>query len=304
MRHVLQVIQYPIKTNHVLKKRMAWLVFRLALFFSLASTTLIGQVTGVITDSKTGKPLADVEVFLNRTTIGSVSDEQGKFQLESPPTGFVDVVLYKKGYAMYRSSMKLQSGKAYDVKLALTKEKPKKSKPLTAQELTELKNKLSGENGFSKYTLLNEAEITVSDENGKRIFSMPAPIMIQVESLGYEIEYFPSGLPVSDFAQAPVRYEYLQSPDVQTSIDWEKNRKNVFLGSERHWLMALVGHQLQAEGYSIKDENGNPVDEKSMVATSPLVGYSSISLTQPHVIQYTQGMLSKQVGYRQANLFR
>jgi hypothetical protein len=270
--------------------KIKWL---LVLWTFTLGIELQAQVTGVITDSKTGKPLADVEVFLNRTTIGSVSDELGKFQLESSPTGFVDVVLYKKGYALYRSSMKLQSGKAYDLKLALTKEKPKKAKPLTAQELTEVKNKLSGENRFSKYTLLNEAEITVSEQGGQRIFSMPAPISIQVESLGYGIKYFVNGLKLSDFAQAPVRYEYLQSPDVQTSIDWEKNRKTLFLGSERHWLMALVGHQLQAEGYSIKDENGNPVDEKSMVATSPLVGYSSISLTQPLVIQYAQGTVTK-----------
>ncbi|MBK7652710.1 MAG: carboxypeptidase-like regulatory domain-containing protein [Flammeovirgaceae bacterium] len=116
--------------------KIKWL---LVLWTFTLGVELRAQVTGVITDSKTDKPLADVEVFLNRTTIGSVSDELGKFQLESSPTGFVDVVLYKKGYAMYRSSMKLQSGKAYDVKLALTKEKQKKAKPLTAKELTELK---------------------------------------------------------------------------------------------------------------------------------------------------------------------
>ncbi|MBK7652716.1 MAG: carboxypeptidase-like regulatory domain-containing protein [Flammeovirgaceae bacterium] len=173
---------------------------------------LQAQITGVITDSKTGKPLADVEVFLNKTTIGTRSDEQGKFQLESPPTGFVDVVLYKQGYALYRSSMKLQSGRAYDVKLSLIKEKAKKSKPLTAQELADLKNKLSRVNSVTSYSILNEAELAASNENGSRIFSMPAPIIIQVESLGYGIKYFVNGLKLSDFAQAPVRYEYLQSP--------------------------------------------------------------------------------------------
>lgn len=259
------------------------------LVFTLG-TELRAQVTGVITDSKTHKPIADVEVFLNKTTLGTLSDELGRFQLENPPTGFVDVVLYKKGYALFRSSMKLQSGRAYDVKLALTKEKQKKSKPLTIQELTELKSKLGG---TSDYTIINEADLGASDENGKRIFSMATPLSIQVESLGYGVKYFASGLPISDFEQAPARYEYLPSPDMQTSIDWEKNRKNMFLGSERHWLMSLVANQLKAEGYSLKDENGNPVDEKSIVATSPLADYNSISITQPLVIQFTQGAVTK-----------
>ena len=143
--------------------------------------SLHAQVSGVITDSKTHKPLAGVEVFINKTTIGALSDETGRFQLEGVPTGFADIVLYKNGFSIYRSSMKIQSGRAYDVKLTLTKEKPKKSKRLTAQELTVLKNRLDGTN--NSYSIANEKEIEASDKNGQRIFSMTLPISVQTESV-------------------------------------------------------------------------------------------------------------------------
>jgi len=258
----------------------------LILILLSSRSVLIAQVSGVITDNKTSKPLTGVEVFINKTTIGALSDETGRFQLEGVPNGFADIVLYKNGYSLYRSSMKIQSGRAYDVKLTLIKEKPKKSKQLTAQELTVLKSKLGGSNSATSYSLANENEITASDENGQRIFSITTPINIQTESLGYQIKYFATGLALSDIAQAPIRYEYLPATDMQTSIEWEKNRKNIFEGSLRHWLMVLVADQLKAEGYSMQDEQGNAVDEKSIVTTSSLEGYYKISSAKPFVILY------------------
>lgn len=271
-----------------MQRKLRIVITSLVILVSFAS--LRAQISGIITDRKTSKPLAEVEVFINKTTIGSQSDETGRFQLDGVPMGFADIVLYKNGYAIYRSSMKIQSGRAYDVKLTLTKEKQKKAKQLTAQELTTLKSKLIGsDNGTASYSIADEQEIEASGEEGHRIFSMNSPLSIQTESLGYQIKYYATGLLLSDIAQAPVRYEYLPVPDMQTSIEWEKNRKNIFQGSQRHWLMALVAYQLKEEGYSLKDEQGNAVDGKSIVTTSSLPGYYKINIAQPFVIHYKRG---------------
>lgn len=97
-------------------------MFRALLFVLVLApaSVLASQVTGVITDSRTGKPLEGVTIFINKSTAVAISNENGEFGLATTLEGFVDVVLFKESYTMYRSSMKLVANRQYNLTLKLT----------------------------------------------------------------------------------------------------------------------------------------------------------------------------------------
>src|SRR6478736_577779 len=111
----------------------------LLLFLSFLSQA---QVNGIVTDNKTGKPLPGVEVFINKTCIGTISDETGRFAIDNVIPGFQEIVLFKKGYDLYRSSMKIQADRSYNLQLSLNANKKKGHTTLTEQEKAQLTNKL------------------------------------------------------------------------------------------------------------------------------------------------------------------
>src|SRR5690349_4444555 len=57
-----------------------------------------GELTGIVVDAKTAKPLPFASVYVNRTTIGVESDGEGKFTLQKLPAGKVEIVCSYVGY--------------------------------------------------------------------------------------------------------------------------------------------------------------------------------------------------------------
>lgn len=253
---------------------------------SVSSISSIAQISGLITDNKSGKPLGGVEVFVNKTILHTQSDELGQFRLEEVPTGFHEIVLYRKGYALYQSSMKVQPDRAYNLNLSLIASKKKKGTRLTEEEKVMLKDKFSPASNASLLATLNTNDFEATEEDGKRILTAKAPLIIENEITGYRIFFYMMGLPLPDLSLAPVKYELLPSAGIQQNIDWEKNRKKYFLGSPRHWLMAMSADKLVEEGYSIQDEKRNNIEAKSLISVSSLAGYSTLTIAQPLTVIY------------------
>jgi hypothetical protein len=132
-----------------------FLTILLCLSIFLMPSISRAQISGTITDTRTGKPLTGVDVFVNKTTQATVSDETGQFKLENVLTGIQDIVLYKKGYSIYRSSMKIQADHSYDLKLSLIPSKRKKTIDLTDEEKTDLNNRLAKNGDNSPQGLTN-----------------------------------------------------------------------------------------------------------------------------------------------------
>ncbi len=261
------------------------------IFLSLSSLLLLysvthAQINGTITDIKTGKPLEGVEVFVNRTSLATQSDEAGQFKFENALTGFQELVLYKNGYSVYRSSMKIQTGRAYNLKLTLTASKKKKSTRLTEEEKSALKNKLMGSGDGNFVEVLNADELGTTVEGGQRILTAKSPLITQNNATGFLQKYYVEGFPLATLSDAPVKYESLPAYDMKQTIGWEKNRKTCFQGTSRHWLMVMVANRLKEESYSLHDEKGKEVDTKSLISVSSLAGYVTLTISQPLIILY------------------
>ena len=92
--------------------------------FSLAPRVIhaqTGKVTGVVTDQVTGQPLEGVQVFLQGTGYGTLTNANGRYFLISVPPGTYTVAARRIGYATAeRSNVVVQIDVTRDVNFALT----------------------------------------------------------------------------------------------------------------------------------------------------------------------------------------
>jgi len=61
-----------------------------------------GKITGKVTDIKTGNPLPGVNVIIEHTTVGTMTNENGKYVLTHTPTGSLHLVVSMMGYKRAR----------------------------------------------------------------------------------------------------------------------------------------------------------------------------------------------------------
>lgn len=275
-----------------MQRQNSWVQFSRFYFFALlfvfSCAVLHAQtITGKVLDSNTGKPLTGVEVFINQTTVGTQSNETGEFVLERVQTGFQEIVLYKNGYTLYRSSMKIQTDRSYKLNLSLVAFRKKKTTKLTQQERTKLSEKLiSTDEKNSLITPVHDEIVGINKIEGKQLLLSKTPLTLKNEATGYQLKYYFMEVPLQDVSQAPVWYEPLLAASIEQTILWEKERKKIFEGSERHWLMALAAGKLDEEGYTLQDERGVTIEPQSLLSPSSLPDYVKLTIPQTLVLHY------------------
>ena len=253
----------------------------LILLLAMASA-LPAQVTGILRGPD-GNPMEGIEVFFNRTTIRAKSNELGQFSLDNVPVGFLEIVAYKKGYALYRAPMRVQEGRSYNLNLQL-KETEKKSKGKTsAEQVADFSRALLGTGGL--LTFENERQILVEVKEGKYLVRS-GPVIAEYPNAGYRIMCYFSSTQFQNISEAAYSYQEYQLPDVNQSIAFEKNRMVLYRGSLKHFFMALVVNKAKDEGFSMEDEQGLPVEGPGLVTPASAAGYYRIKIDQPLIVKY------------------
>ena len=96
------------------KRTASWHLLLVTFFssFSLSATELVAEstLTGQVFD-KQNNPLAYVQVILEATSRGDVTDESGKFQISNLPTGKYKVIFQLIGYETVKKSVVLANSK-------------------------------------------------------------------------------------------------------------------------------------------------------------------------------------------------
>jgi len=97
--------------NHQLNRFLVRSFLFLLFIFSVEAS--IAQISGVIRDKATGKEISGAEVFINNSRWRSITDKTGVFSLAGLEPGFVDLVVYKKDYDLFKSSIRIQNNNEY-----------------------------------------------------------------------------------------------------------------------------------------------------------------------------------------------
>ena len=70
--------------------------------YRFAQTTSRVSISGKVTDSETGQPLPNVDVYLLGTTLGDIADESGNYIIQGVPFGNHELVASMMGYEVQR----------------------------------------------------------------------------------------------------------------------------------------------------------------------------------------------------------
>lgn len=250
--------------------------------FTLTATAQTGVITGKVRDAATAEVLPFTHVFINQTTIGTVSDAQGVYTLNQVPEGTHEVIFSFVGYKPYQTRIQIKGGESRqldirlqsdDMQLETVEVKGTRDKEWDKQ-LKKFEKVFLGSTRYASSTKILNAWVLDFKEielQGKEVFTATAsqPIEIENQALGYKIYYYLKSMASNTEGHnitGELRFEELVSSDPKTVKAWNQNRLDAYYGSLRHLVKSLINGTAEKEGFNLYiDKSGY---ENSMQRTS------------------------------------
>ena len=242
----------------------------LAFFFVLTASAQdkYFAVSGTVVDSKTKLPMAGASVFCQNTTIGTITNAEGKFFIRISNGGY-DLVVSYTGYEtkMFRIS---NGNKTNDSLVVELSEKDKNLEMVVVAGSAEVAD------GWNKYgqffidnfigTTPNASECSIENKEAIKFYFYKKRNKLKVKSkdniiitnnaLGYKIQYqldsfvYDYTNKISTYTGYPL-FEELKGSDAQMET-WKKNRFNSYVGSRLHFMRSLYDSTLKEEGFQLE----------------------------------------------------
>jgi hypothetical protein len=226
-------------------------------------------LSGSVRDSSTGKPIPAVSVFLNGTSKGTVTNDDGTFLLDGILPGGYQLVISTIGYATFQIEINTQQ---LPPNLNVTLQ-------TRAVELAAATVEPADKDGWRKWgrlfwnifigTTRNASYCTIENKDVLRFHFNPKskkvtvsafdPLIIVNKALGYTIEYrletFSYNLSggAFEFDGHPLFREMTPGDSVEQQT-WESNRQLAYLGSVLHFMRSLYKGRLREEGFVVGHE--------------------------------------------------
>ncbi|PQB05264.1 carboxypeptidase-like regulatory domain-containing protein [Aureitalea marina] len=255
------------KKNNYLNLRSTFIILFFLLSLSLRSQTILGYVY----DQEKGTPLVGATVYLNGTTIGTLTDFDGKFIIATDRVIRASLIISYMGYETvpvnnpYRpevievvlnpvvaslDQVTLNTGKEYWSREKMLREFKKQFLGLgRSGELCRIENE-------------EDIDLWFQPENETLKASADVPIRIYNNYLGYAIEYdlkeFEAKYDSPQRENPYCRFVYYEgssfyrdmgSSDAMKEI-FRLQRNNAYDGSVQHFFRSMIADQLKEEGYS------------------------------------------------------
>ncbi len=237
-----------------------------------------GTITGLVKDAETGESLPFCNVFINNTTISTVTDMGGNFVLSGLEPGSLEVGFSFMGYVAETRKVTLNPGGTVTVNLSM--------KPF-ATELNDVEIKASRDKSWerdlkkfenlfigiddaaSKTQILNPwaIDFPASTEKGAFLAKADLPIEIENRYLGYKITFN-----LNEFFDSPTNYrivgaarfeEMAAASDLEKST-WEKNRADVYRKSPMNMFRSILNGSQEREGFYLYGDKAGGSASRNM----------------------------------------
>lgn len=237
------------------------------LIFLLFPTLLFSQsnwqISGkVLEKNKTPVPFANV--FINNTSIGTSTNQNGEFVLHIPARiQKIELVISFVGYVTLKKTIFKVDAKFEKTTFILQNGVELNEVKVIAKHDKEWRKKwkifnrgLLGESDFYKdCTILNPEVIRLEyDKDRKVIATADEPILIQNNAFGlkiyFQMEKFESDGDKTFYAGFKF-FENIDSSTIKEEKKWTKNRKKAYNDSFRNFLVSLTQKKLGPTGFSI-----------------------------------------------------
>lgn len=250
-----------------MKKISSLILFLFSLLLVKGQVTYY-QVSGRVIDVQTQQPMAAASVFAQNTTIGTATDDNGRFTLTLPGGGY-DLVVSFTGYQVEtRRIAAADAGTSLQIGLR-QKEKELQDVVIRAtSEVTDgwekygsffLDNFIGKTANSAQCSLLNKEVLKFyfSKKRNRLKIMAAAPLEIENKALGYIIHYTLDSFvheystQVSIYSGYPL-FEEMKTTDPETAARWKANREQAYHGSMLHFMRSLYHKQLTENGFEVQ----------------------------------------------------
>lgn len=224
-----------------------------------------GEISGRVIDHSTGEPVFYVNVFLANTTIGSTTDNDGRFRIAHIPPGIYNLVVQHIAYELEIKQVRLSQPQELVMDFQLRKKVIEgREIEIIAEEPVQWKRNyeifkkmfLGSSENASKTRIENPEVLSFTFSQENKVFKAYAeePLDIINEALGYRLQLL---LRSFSFTESGGRYRYyakfdhLESNDPVDEKRWEENRKKTYIGSFKHFLATIARNEFRNSGFAI-----------------------------------------------------
>lgn len=222
-----------------------------------------GGITGKIVDSESNEQIVYANVFLSGTTIGSTTNDNGEYQIIGVPEGNYKLVVSVVGYEAGVKNIQVKQEDELEFDFELIRKVYEFDEIDVVGEYDEEyeANYLKFRKHFlgtSKNALSCEIEnpgILDFRNNGDGSLTAIAKEMIKItnNNLGYKIQVNLQDFKITKLGEVYYAGETffveIDTNDFSVEKQWERNRREAYLGSSRHFFKSLYSDEWYSAGY-------------------------------------------------------
>ena len=232
----------------------------------LSSAVSFGQaptvsLRGTVTDAETGDPLPGAHVFIASSMMGTVTANDGTYELERVPIGAIRLYVSMIGFEPEGRDIMLRTTETQTFDFAMQPSVIEvgeivveaKGDKKWKERLEKFTTLFIGETPNAHETVITNPEVLDFESKGGEFRAIAAePLIIENKALGYRIQYF-----LKDFVAEPMRtrydgeplFEEMEPSDSEEAARWEEKRRLSFIGSFRHFMLALLANKVEEQGF-------------------------------------------------------
>ena len=238
---------------------------KLAVLFPLLLFTLSAQaqrksIKGTVVEKETGKPLPSASVYISQTTIGVLTDVDGKFEIKDISRGDYVLVVSMLGFKTFTQPVsdfdkpifiELEENEIMLDEIVITSKESRR----WYRNLERFEEELIGQTRNANSTkILNPKALFFENKPDTLIAFIGEPLEIENRALGYHITFH-----LTDFVltneiasiDGYATYKELEPESESQENGWIRERERAYTGSFTHFIHSLFSNQLQKDGYQL-----------------------------------------------------
>jgi len=229
-----------------------------------SSAQMRGTATlvGIVTDAETGAPLAGANVIIAGSTRGAAADANGRYEIRNVPIGAQRLYVSVVGYEAGTRNLNLREPGIVVTDFALTPAPIEIGEVVVEAErdeqwmrrLERFKEAFIGETpNAEQVEILNPEVLSFSGRLSNLTAYAAEPLEIENRALGYRLTYF-----LKEFQTTRSRTRWDGEPlfevlegSMQEQAEWDRQRRDAYLGSFHHLMLALLADQLEEQQFRL-----------------------------------------------------
>jgi hypothetical protein len=225
------------------------------------------SLAGKIVDASGSRPLSNCSVYLNNSSIGTVSLRDGGFLLRDIPSGRSDLVVSAIGYATY--VLPLRSDSLPKELLIRLRQNATELSAYTVEAYLKdgwkqwgrffLDNFIGTTGNARSCVLVNRKALRFHYLKKARRLTISAtePLIIHNKALGYELHYQLEHFSYEEdehilFYQGYPLFREMSTDREELRRQWVERRKKAYLGSMNHFIQSLYRDQAPEQGFLLE----------------------------------------------------